>query len=318
MRLCLVWLSVFLAFSWSSFGQTPEEVEIGQKFDEVFCREHAILSGRTAMEVETIGKALAAASDKPGMVFTFRVYSDQIDDAFALPGGFIYLSTGFLQTCNNPSEKAAVIAHEMAHCIQSHGIKEQKKAKKLRKITKILDGVTNDWASAIVGVGMLHRSRKDEVDADERIIPYMEKGGFDLLGAVAIFGYMKGEATGSGPTFLETHPKTSKRYKSLYAQVVAARLAKEETALEADPTVMAGKDKNSLLFGMVIRANEKGRVFTSNIAWSGKREKTIQSCLVLRQGKIIGKGTLMQDNTLYATRKPYFDLQMGDILWVTD
>ena len=71
--------------------------------------------------IETIGAKLVAASSKPGNSYTFLVVKDDTVNAFAIPGGYLYVQTGLISAAENEAEIAAVMAHELGHAEQRHG-----------------------------------------------------------------------------------------------------------------------------------------------------------------------------------------------------
>jgi predicted Zn-dependent protease len=175
-----------------------------------------------ARRVETIGKRLAAASERPDLPWTFRVIDDPVVNAFALPGGYVYVTRGILAHLNSEAELAAVLGHEIGHVTARHGANRMSKGM-LAQIGLAGSAMAKpEFAErfgqlAEQGVGMmfLKYSRDAERQADELGLRYIVGDGWDPRRMADVFGTLKrvGENAGSGrlPGWLSTHPAPENR-----------------------------------------------------------------------------------------------------------
>src|SRR5947199_8036679 len=101
-------------------GADAEEIRLGQVYARRLESQYRLVQDAGVLErVTRIGKIVAAASDRPGLPYTFKVLDLEISNALSLPGGFIYVTRGLLSFVRFDHELAAVLAHEIAH--PAHG-----------------------------------------------------------------------------------------------------------------------------------------------------------------------------------------------------
>ncbi|WP_413199669.1 M48 family metallopeptidase [Nostoc piscinale] len=192
-----------------------QEVELGKQMnDELLGEVRLYRNAEVNRYVQEIGQRLAANSDRPNLPFTFQVVEDNAVNAFATTGGFVYLNTGLLKTAENEAELASVIAHEIGHIGGKHLVKQMQQRAVASGLATVA-GLDRNQAVAI-GVDLAlnrPRSRQDEFDADKRGLRTLTRAGYAQSGMVSFM--QKLLKSGSGPTFLSTHPATSDRINNL-------------------------------------------------------------------------------------------------------
>jgi len=175
------------------------------------------------MVAKIVGK-LTAVSDNPEQTYRITILDSPNINAFALPGGYVYVTRGLLALANDSAEVAAVIAHEMAHVTANHGILRQQKEAEVALANQVVtDVLTNSRASretAIRGkLSLAQFSRNQELQADEIGIRMIAAAGYDpfasprflqAMEAYARFRNVSG-ATDARLDFLATHPATPRR-----------------------------------------------------------------------------------------------------------
>ena len=185
--------------------------------------------------INMIGASLALASDKPE---TFSGYHFQIMDsteinAFAAPGGFIFVTRGMLGLCKNEDEIAAVLAHEVAHAALGHGIQAIKTSRKtealkilavegtktfggkeLSDLTNTFESSIGDITSTLVNNGY---SRGFEREADAAAIKILSRIGYDPGALTSMLQEMGKKLKSGGPDFAKTHPSPASRISDLPA-----------------------------------------------------------------------------------------------------
>ena len=204
-----------------------------------------------------VGKLVAVSPD-PAQTFNIRILNSPQINAFALPGGYLYITRGLLALANDSSELAAVIAHEMAHVIANHGIERARLEAREALASRVISEVWQDEAdvaqSKLRGkLRLAQFSREQELEADAIGIKLLAEAGFDPYAAVrfqramaanSAFQRNSGETDGS-LDFLASHPSAPQR------QALAEGKAREigpvgTGARERDP-YLAGLD--GLLYG---------------------------------------------------------------------
>jgi len=189
--------------------------------------------------ITKIGKQLAAVSDRPKLPYTFKILKMPDPNAFACPGGAIFITKSLLDKMKNDDELAAVLAHEVAHAARRHSMKEYEKAMSAALLINV--GMTatgaNKTTETVVGVGFQliqnGRSRKDENDADEYGVRYADKAGFDPKAFISMFETLKSISGKEPPKILSTHPPTKDRIENVKKVMAKLDQEKAEKAAKA-------------------------------------------------------------------------------------
>ncbi len=167
---------------------------------------------------------LVTVSDNPSQVYQVSILDSPVVNAFALPGGYLYVSRGLLAVANDSAELAAVIAHEMAHVTANHGVARQQKEQEAVLATRVVSEVLTDKAAgqralARGKVALAQFSRNQELEADAIGIASLGAAGFDPYAgadfqeAMSAFNSFRSgsEARENSLDFLSTHPSTPQR-----------------------------------------------------------------------------------------------------------
>ena len=214
--------------------------------------------------VSGIGRDLARRTERPDLPWTFVVLDDPAVNAFAIPGGHIYITRGILGYMNSEAELASVLGHEIGHVTARHSVEQVSKQQLLGLGLGIGAIVSPEFARyeslAKTGAGLLllKYSRADEAQADELGLRYMVAGGYDGHEMPRVFRTLErvSEAASNGqrlPNWLATHPAPGNRFATISADV--ARLG----------TKAAGRVERaaylSRLDGMVFGSNPRQGYF---------------------------------------------------------
>ncbi len=181
--------------------------------------------------MQKLGDALVRASGDTNYQWRFRVVVDSSINAFALPGGFVYVHTALIARAGDVDELGGVVGHEVAHAVLRHGAEQ---AEKGQIGTAILAGVClfTGWcdgglASVAINVGttavMSKFSRGDELEADSAGVQYAARAGLDPRGVTRFFKKLEAER-GDSPAilqFLSTHPMEADRIARVESLVAA-------------------------------------------------------------------------------------------------
>ena len=185
-----------------------------------------------ARYVDSIGQFLAAASHAPKVGYTFTVLDSPIVNAFALPGGYVYVTRGLLALADNEAEVAGVLAHEIAHITARHGSKRQSKGTLAGLGLTILGAVTDNEALVNLGRVGAHAmlsaySREEEHEADEIGVTYLSRAGFDPGAMSSFLAKLRRQSEFEASVhrrsarpvldFFATHPRTPERVERVVA-----------------------------------------------------------------------------------------------------
>ena len=202
----------------------PEDDMIGaRESPKIIASYGGLYSDRPAeiMIAQIVSKLLAAA-DQPNSKFTVIILDTAEVNAFALPGGYIYVTRGILALANDESELAAVLAHEIAHVVLKHARARTNRIKTTQIVDKVVTGVfgadpSTDQTSNKAKLSFAAFSQAQELAADKEGILIAGKAGFDphaaarFLGAMGRFAqYSAGDAD-QADDFLASHPSTPDR-----------------------------------------------------------------------------------------------------------
>jgi Zn-dependent protease with chaperone function len=183
-----------------------------------------------AARVRQIGRRLISCAENTDYPFEFHVVEEGEINAFALPGGFVYVFRGLLQLLPSDDALASVIAHEIIHVTRRHAVRQFEKNLVLSAgITAVLAGTgagsgARDAAGVAQAVAGLSFTRGDESEADEEGIRLLARAGYDPRGAVAAMEIIRRVAGGGRePAFLMDHPAPERRVRRLKALAEALR-----------------------------------------------------------------------------------------------
>lgn len=209
-----------------------EELDIGSKYapQAVFEFGGAYNDDVLNNYVNDVGQKLAKVSHRPTLTYQFRVVNTSIVNAFALPGGYVYITRGMLDVLHNEAELAGVLGHEIGHISARHGASQMSKAMGFqivlyagltvdqmfhqgRKADQIRDLVALG-SSVIFNMINLGYGRNYEYQADELGVKYMADGGYDpdgMIGVMEVLEDIGGKEPGKIGMLFSSHPKTSER-----------------------------------------------------------------------------------------------------------
>ncbi len=203
-----------------------QEIGMGQQADPDIVGAYGLYpDSAIQVYVRGIGERLAAQSERPNLPWTFRVLDDQVVNAFALPGGFNYITRGILVYFNSEAEMVAVMGHELGHVTARHGAKQMTQ-QQLAQVGLVAGAILvprfQDFAGlAQAGLSLmfLSFSRGDETQADELGLRYMYRIGYDPREMPKVFAMLDRVSQASGgdrlPQWLSTHPNPENRQQHI-------------------------------------------------------------------------------------------------------
>ncbi len=205
------------------------EVSIGQDADVQIREQNKMLTDTAWLNyVDRIGQDIVSHCDRRDIQYHFAIIDTNLVNAFATPGGYIYLYTGLLKSMDNEAELAAVMAHEISHVVARHGVKRLQAAMGVALLQQLVLGNSSDALNASVGmaVGLSFAgySRENEREADSYGIAYMTRTGYDPHGAITMFEKLAQMSNGS-PDFFESltmsHPGTQERIANAKEEIAS-------------------------------------------------------------------------------------------------
>jgi predicted Zn-dependent protease len=216
-----------------SLMSEAEEIAYGQQADAEVRREMGIYDDPDLQRyVAGIGDRLAQLSHRPHLPWNFAVVDHPAVNAFALPGGYIYITRGLLPYLNDEAELAGVLGHEIAHVTARHAAQQSTRAG-LGGLGLAVLGIFvpatqpfGDLTSAALGVAFLKYGRDDERESDRLGMEYAARAGWDPSGVphfLATLARIDELSERGVPNWLATHPEPAARV--VEAQPIVAKLA---------------------------------------------------------------------------------------------
>ena len=175
---------------------TQREVEMGETYSAQINRQLKLVTdGEVTRYINLLGDSIARVADNRSLDWHFFVVDSREVNAFAVPGGFVYVNRGLIERTERLNQLAGVLAHEIGHVTQRHSVKQMQAAQRANTgltlaciLTSVCDyGITN--VAVQVGGGALFAkfSRDDETEADRAGIGYLVKAHIDPRGVPEMF-----------------------------------------------------------------------------------------------------------------------------------
>jgi len=199
-----------------------QEIEMGREADKDVVSSIGLYADESMQRyVQALGARIAATTERPALPWTFRVVDDAAVNAFALPGGFIYVTRGIMTHLNSEAELAAILGHEIGHVTARHSVSQMSKQQLAQAgfaaglILSPEFAQYGNLASAAMGLMFMKFSRSDESQSDALGLKYMMAGGYDPRTLPNVFGMLEAlsqqSAAGRLPQWMSTHPDPENR-----------------------------------------------------------------------------------------------------------
>jgi len=214
-----------------SLMSEAQEIELGKNMDGEVRREMGLYEDAELQRyVESVGLRLARASQRPNLPWHFAVVDEPAVNAFALPGGYIYLTRGILPFLDSEGELAGVLGHEIGHVTARHSAQQYTKATSAGLGVQLLSIFVPEarpfqgLTETALGVLFLKYGRDDELQADRLGVDYTAKTGWNPAGVGNMLRTLArlDEASGSRrgvPNWLSTHPAPADRVEKVQAYI---------------------------------------------------------------------------------------------------
>jgi predicted Zn-dependent protease len=213
-----------------------QELDIGKKMAPEIAREYGIYESESLQQyVNSVGQSIAESSDRPDLSYRFTVLNSPIVNAFALPGGYIFITRGLIAHMNSEAELSSVLAHEISHVTARHSVRQYTKSVSYQVGTGIASifmpeaaNFSNfmDLAFTTISSGY---SRAYETEADMLALRYAETAGYDACAIGSMLKtlnlldrYNGGEKTHT--SLFATHPETEKRIADVNNKTLCANV----------------------------------------------------------------------------------------------
>jgi len=245
-----------------------KEIQMGQQAaKEVTAQIGLYDDPNVELYVADLGKRLAALSDRPNVPFQFHVVDDASVNAFALPGGPIFVTRGILAHLTSEAELATVVGHEIGHVAARHSVNQLSKQELAQAglgVGSILSpevAALGQLAGAGLNLMFLKFSREDEDQADQLGFRYALKAGYDVRVMKDLFVMLdRVSQTGQGgklPEWLATHPNPENRLKTTEERLTKTQADYSQLEVKRDSYL-------AVIDGIVFGENPRHGFFKGN------------------------------------------------------
>jgi len=304
-----------------------QEIQMGQQGAQQVVQEIGLVDNQALQNyVQQVGSAIAAKSERPNLPWSFRVVEDPTPNAFALPGGFIFVTRGLLDLMNNEAELASVLGHEIGHVTAKHSVhqmSQQQLAQLGLGIGAILSPTVaqfGDLAAQGLGLLFLKYGRDDERQADDLGFRYALNQGYDVREMDDVFRSLQrlGEASKQSPlpTWLATHPGEAERIQTIDAklaqlqpgQLSSLRTGEREFMQRIDGLVYGSNPRNGFFQNATFYHPDLRFQITFPSGWQGQNLTQAVVAMSQQQDAII-QLTLAQGSSPEAAARAFLGQQ---------
>jgi predicted Zn-dependent protease len=238
-----VWLVLAASVSAVTLVSVADEIAIGKQAQQDVRKQVPALDDRAVVSyVAGLGRQLAARAGGPKYPYSFSIADYKEINAFALPGGPVWIHRGVIRAAANESQLAGVVAHEVAHIAKRHAASQITKGLVANGLLGLLGAVLGNDRSAraaqmgaqvLAGGYMLKFSRDDEREADQVGAQIMRRAGWNPQGMVEFMEMLRrqqGRDPGSVQVFLSSHPGPGERADRLRRQLGRSASGRRDSA----------------------------------------------------------------------------------------
>lgn len=210
------------------FFNTEREVQMGEAVAKRVEQEYKLVHDPELLaRLDRIAVRVAAQSDRKDLVYRFHIVEEKEPNAFALPGGIIYVTSGLLTMAKSDDELASVLGHEIGHAAAKHVVKRIQGAMGLQLLqvltasTGAADARTQAGMDLAFASLLLAYSQADELEADRLGTRYLKRAGYEPLAGVDFLTRLKEHTFRQAPrkfSYFRTHPYFGERLRQVRAE----------------------------------------------------------------------------------------------------
>lgn len=208
-----------------------QEVQMGQEYAQQINAQLPIIQDPEINRyINVLGDSIARLTSRRDLDWQFFVVDSKEVNAFAVPGGFVYVNRGLIERADQMDELAGVLGHEIGHVVRRHTVKQMEKQQGANigvTLACVLTGVCNNQAAGaainVLGGAVFARfSRQDEAEADQEGFKNVVRAGVSPVGMVTMFNKLLEERKshpGAVESMFLTHPLEEDRIQAVQTQI---------------------------------------------------------------------------------------------------
>jgi predicted Zn-dependent protease len=198
-----------------------DEINLGKESDQGIVQTYGVYPDQElSAYINSIGQSMVKISHRPNLVYEFKIMDSPVINAFAVPGGYVYITRGILAYINSEAELAGVVGHEIGHITARHSAEQYTRAQLAQLGLGVGAALSKEIAQyaglASQGIGLLFLkfSRDNERQADDLGVQYSTRVGYDareMANLFKVLDRMQSQSGGGLPDWLSTHPNPADR-----------------------------------------------------------------------------------------------------------
>jgi predicted Zn-dependent protease len=219
-----------------------EEIAMGREYNAQILKKNSIYQDKELQDyVQSIGDSLASRSHRPNLVYRFTVLDSSDINAFALPGGYIFINRGLMSYLSSEEELAAVLAHEIGHVTARHSVRQYSQSQLMSILSTAIEinagSTAGNIANLASGALLSGYGREMELEADELGAQYIFEDGYSPQGMYKVLSVLKdqevyskeiakqrGQEPSSYHGIFASHPSNDKRLQEVIDKVSISNL----------------------------------------------------------------------------------------------
>jgi len=202
-----------------------QEIAVGRQADEQVKKQYQVFESKALQDyVNRVGQRLAKQSHRPGLHYRFTVLDSAEINAFALPGGYVYITRGIMAYLNSEAELAAVVGHEIGHVTARHGVRQQSAAQAANIgltiasifVPQINTNLGQNLANLMGGALLSGYGREQELEADRLGAQYLARADYDPQAIISVLRVLKNQEL-KDIELAKQEGREPRRYSGLFA-----------------------------------------------------------------------------------------------------
>lgn len=265
-----------------------QEIATGRQYDKQIRKQYKVYEVQAVQDyVDRVGQKIARQSHRPSLQYHFTVLDSPEINAFALPGGYVYITRGIMAYLNSEAELAAVLGHEIAHVTARHGVRQQSAAQAadigLTIASIFVPELSSSLASNVINIAggalLSGYGREHELESDRLGAVYLARSEYDPQAIIKVIGVLKNQEL-KDAELAKQEGREPRRYHGLFASHPDNDTRLQQAVGEADKHTVSnpldGRDEYlAISDGLIFNENSDQGVVRNNRFYHGDLDITL-------------------------------------------
>ena len=255
-----------------------QEIQMGREYNSQILKMNPVYQDQKLQDyVQSIGESLALKSHRPNLIYRFTVLDSPDINAFALPGGYIYINRGLMSYFSSEEELAAVLGHEIGHVTARHSVRQYSQSQLMGILSAAIEinsgRTAGNIANLASGALLSGYGREMELEADDLGAQYIYQDGYSPQGMYEVLSVLKDQETYS-KKIAEQRGQEPRSYHGVFASHPSNDLRLQEVLDNVSNTYQKGNEKTKDIYlekieGMVFGDSEQSGIRRDNKFYHG-------------------------------------------------